>query len=403
MGQLDQAIHSYEIALSISRKSNTDWVDMATDLGIAYRLSGKLSQSVEVFQNALLQAEKQGIRNKGNLSRVEAFFSAVLVDQNRLEEALQHALKGINYLQWWPSHNHITTAYVYLSQVYLGLGLLNEADGAIEQAKQEQYKGQVMPVVIRLVEFTSLRLWVKQGRWDLLESWLSEQEVDIPDFLPDTRLFNEYEELHHMSLVRVWIEKGKKETSSIWLKKAFQLLTQIEILAKRSNWVHALVEIYLLQSIVLYEMGKIDGSRTEDEMGYLTTSLALGLPAGFLRIYLQEGEVMVELLQNWLKSPHAVSHHAELKPIMVKNLLDQFKLETHSEISQANRKLIEPLTEREQEVLQLLALGFSNKELAERMVVSEGTVKTHVHNLIGKLGAQSRTHVLARARELDLL
>lgn len=66
-------------------------------------------------------------------------------------------------------------------------------------------------------------------------------------------------------------------------------------------------------------------------------------------------------------------------------------------------QLVEHLTEREQEVLQLLALGLSNKEMAQRMVVSEGTIKTHVHNLIGKLGAQSRSQVLARAKELGLL
>ena len=89
--------------------------------------------------------------------------------------------------------------------------------------------------------------------------------------------------------------------------------------------------------------------------------------------------------------------------MMVKDLLDQFGLDLPAKTSLTNRNLIEPLTEREQEVLQLLALGLSNKEMAERMVISEGTVKTHVHNLIGKLGAQSRTHVLARAKELDLL
>ena len=214
MGQLDQAIHFYEIALDISRKGNTEWDDMATDLGIAYRFSGKLAQAVEVFQSALVQAEEHGMRNKGNLSRVEACLSAVLCDQNRLEEALQHAQKGVHYLQWWPSHNHITTAYIYLGQVLLGMGRLDEAAEAIQRAEQEQHKGQVLPTVLSLVEKISIQLWVKRGNWDLLERWLAVQDTAVPDSYPETRLYNEYEEMHLVSLARAWIAKGRKEAAT---------------------------------------------------------------------------------------------------------------------------------------------------------------------------------------------
>jgi DNA-binding NarL/FixJ family response regulator len=65
--------------------------------------------------------------------------------------------------------------------------------------------------------------------------------------------------------------------------------------------------------------------------------------------------------------------------------------------------LIEPLTEREREVLHLLAEGASNREIARRLVLSVGTVKKYVYNICGKLGVQSRTQALARARMLHLL
>jgi LuxR family maltose regulon positive regulatory protein len=343
------------------------------------------------------------MRNKGNLSRVEACLSATLYDQNRLEEALQHAQKGVHYLQWWPSHNHITTAYSYLGQVLLGMGRLDEAAEAIRRAEQEQHKGQVLPTVLSLVEKLSIQLWVKRGNWDLLGRWLAVQDITVPDSSRETRLYNEYEDWHRMSLARAWIAKGRKEVATKGFEQAFQLLSQIEIPAKRSHWIHSLIEILLLQAVALHEMEKKGVSGTWNAMDYLTYSLKLGLPGGYLRIYLQEGVVVAEMLQSWLKSPLAQSNHADLKPIMVKDLLDQFGIDLPTNTSMANSNLIEPLTEREQEVLQLLALGLSNKEMAQRMVVSEGTVKTHVHNLIGKLGAQSRTHVLARAKELELL
>jgi LuxR family maltose regulon positive regulatory protein len=65
--------------------------------------------------------------------------------------------------------------------------------------------------------------------------------------------------------------------------------------------------------------------------------------------------------------------------------------------------LVEPLTGRETEVLHLLATGLSNREIAERLYLSEGTVKTHTHNLYAKLGVQSRTRAIARAKEFGLL
>ncbi len=65
--------------------------------------------------------------------------------------------------------------------------------------------------------------------------------------------------------------------------------------------------------------------------------------------------------------------------------------------------LVEPLTEREREVLRLLAEGASNREMARRLVVSVSTAKKHVYNICGKLGVQSRTQALAKARTLHLV
>ena len=67
-----------------------------------------------------------------------------------------------------------------------------------------------------------------------------------------------------------------------------------------------------------------------------------------------------------------------------------------------SQPLVEPLSERELDVLRLVAEGMSNGEIAERLVVSVGTVKTHVHSIIDKLGVRSRTQAVARARELAL-
>ena len=74
-----------------------------------------------------------------------------------------------------------------------------------------------------------------------------------------------------------------------------------------------------------------------------------------------------------------------------------------SPIRPSGQALVEPLSERELEVLRLVADGLSNREIADALILAVGTVKAHVHNIYGKLGVQSRTQAIARAMKLDLL
>jgi len=145
-----------------------------------------------------------------------------------------------------------------------------------------------------------------------------------------------------------------------------------------------LIELLLLRSLALAHSGDEAGSLAALERG-----LELAEPAGYVRRFLDEGEPLRARLRQALQRG--------LRPRYVGVLLGAFAGPA------AAARPVEWLTPREREVLGLLALGRSNRDIAAELVLSDATVKTHVHNLIGKLGVSSRTQVLVRARQLGVL
>lgn len=153
------------------------------------------------------------------------------------------------------------------------------------------------------------------------------------------------------------------------------------------------LEILVLLALTLDAQGKRD-----DASSTLHEALRRAEPEGYIRLFVDEGAPMQILLQK-------IQEHGIL-PDYVATLLctfgSQCPLDAVSSLS-VSHELVEPLTQREREVLHLLSGGASNREIACRLIVSVNTVKRHVYNLCSKLGVQSRTQAIARARSLHLL
>jgi LuxR family transcriptional regulator, maltose regulon positive regulatory protein len=158
------------------------------------------------------------------------------------------------------------------------------------------------------------------------------------------------------------------------------------------------IEILLLKALAMQEIGD-----SEHSILTLTKCLTLAEPEGYVRIFLDESRLMQILLLQWLA-------RAEAGPLRdyLSHLLYQFDDKPHGvkalpEKSSPAADLIEPLSKRELEVLQLLALGQTNRQIAQQLVVAAGTVKAHTASIYRKLDAANRTQAVGRARQLGIL
>jgi LuxR family maltose regulon positive regulatory protein len=184
------------------------------------------------------------------------------------------------------------------------------------------------------------------------------------------------------------------------IDEALNLLEPVVYSAKAAGHHDIAIGSLILVALAYQKKG---ARNTGPMLTVLGEALSLAESGGYLRVFVNEGHSMQMLLTRWL----AQAGSSPLRNYVI-HLLSLFDTEPHQvnaardPVSQSE-KLIEPLSRRELEVLHLIALGRTNQEIAEQLVVAAGTVKTHAASIYRKLEAANRTEAVSRARHLGLL
>jgi LuxR family maltose regulon positive regulatory protein len=303
--------------------------------------------------------------------------------------------QSLDYLPLWGKTDDLCLAYTTLWRIHLAMGNHVEAAGAIEKAARLIQNCGVFSEARSVVETPQVRMWLVQGEWSSVDRWAAALEKRFGAYDP----FRYEDELAHLTQARVLIARNKPD-------EAIYLLPCLEDSARSGGRQGRLIEIMALKALALQAVE--DGTQADLA---LTESLALAESEGYVRIFLDEGRPMQRLLTRWLAHTGA----GPLRDYAI-HLLSQFDAEPHVEIAarekaytagdlsaSSGQALVEPLSQRELEVLHLMALGRTNQEIARQLIVSPGTVKAHTASIYRKLDVANRTEAAARARKLGLL
>jgi LuxR family maltose regulon positive regulatory protein len=180
-------------------------------------------------------------------------------------------------------------------------------------------------------------------------------------------------------------------------REALPLLERLREEAEGAQRTGSEIEILVLRALAMWAC-----NNKERAVGTLTRALTLAEPEDYVRTFVDEGAAMGELLSATLEARQSgrLDSTEQVPALYLAKLLAALAKET---TAAADERLPEPLSKRELEVLAFIAAGESNGEIARKLFVSTGTIKTHINRLYRKLGAHSRTQAIARAREIDLL
>jgi ATP/maltotriose-dependent transcriptional regulator MalT len=348
---------------------------------------GRLHEAHALLQKATQLIHEAGGQYLGVSGLVEVGIAALLCEWNDLETALVRLKGCLDYLPLWGKADDLCLAYTTLARIQLARGNRADAAGAIEKAAQLIQTCGVFSEARSAVETSQVKMWLVNGDWLAVDRWAATLEKRIGSHDP----FRFEDELTRTTQARVFIAQNK-------LDEAIRLLSCLEETARSGGRQGRLIEMMILKALAMQRMG--DVAQAEKD---LAESLALAEPEGYLRIFLDEGQPMRMLLAQWL----ALAGAGPLRDYAI-HLLSQFEAEPHA-VTAAQGKispdgdLVEPLSQRELEVLHLIALGRTNPEIAQQLIVAPGTIKAHAASIYRKLDVTNRTEAVARARQLGIL
>jgi LuxR family transcriptional regulator, maltose regulon positive regulatory protein len=300
--------------------------------------------------------------------------------RDNLIGAQRAVLRGIERLRGWIDHHMLVLGMLYQARCLQALGEPQAAHAALDHADDWLRQRRIQGPSQALLAAERARLWLRQGRLAEPTQWA---QASLPTMPP----------LHgpqQLTLVRLWLAQARTEGEPNRLQEARAILGPLRDTAVARGWDGDLSEIELLEALVFAGQGQVEAA-----VERLAGVLVRVEPEGAVRLIADEGAPVVPLLHQVAAAHRSLRRFAQRLLNMIGAADPALEL--------ASADTLTALTARETEVLRLLAAGSSTQTIAAQLVVSPGTAKRHIGNILRKLAVHSRLEAVAQARARGLI
>ena len=389
-GQLGHAERSLAEALAERRAAGEGYLAtrVCHDLGQVQRAQGNLDAALATYRQALDIAGEVSSQPP-HLGMAHVGLAEVLYERNELAAALDHATRGVTLCRQLAFTPPLAVGLAILARIRQAHGDAAAAIAAMGEAGQVELSPQVV-ALLNPVPSQRARLLLAQGDVTAASQWAKAAGLS-PEDKPDYP-----QEPAYLLLARLLLAQDRPGP-------ALTLLQRLLATAASQGRTGNVLEIQALRALALAAHGDHAGA-----LGALAEAVTLACPQGYVRVFADEGAPMRALLTRL--SAAQKDRRAPARDIDPDYLARLLRACVQAGAAPASRRaaaalpgMTEPLTDREVEVLRLLAAGKSNQRIAHELVVALDTVKKHVTHVLGKLGAANRTEAVARARQLGLI
>ncbi len=391
-GDLAQAEQAFLDATTISRNSGNVplAVDVLWEYGVQQQMQGQLHKAFDTCQEVLqLAAEhvERGGRRLPPTGYTHIGISTILYEWNDLEPALTQAEEAARLCKRWGMADAILRSQLQLAMTLQANGDVDGAFSIMQEARQVA-ETTLSPMYRNAVAMVTAQLHLSQGNVPAASRWAEGQGLSADDE------FGFQQGIAYSVFARLLIAQGGAP-----LHGALGVLQRLQELSAAAGAVGNLIGVLALKALALQAQG--------DEAAALKSlkqALSLGEREGYMRTFIDEGAPMRELLRKASASGMAPQYVGRLLAAMT----GETALASEGEAADrppedGAQHLVEPLTERELDVLRLLKTSLSATEIAGQLVVAPSTVRSHIKNIYGKLGVHRRMEAVERAGELGLV